>query len=130
MRLLIADDEASNRLLLKGLLRKSGHVVIEAQNGREAVEMFAEERPDMVFMDVMMPEMDGYEATERIKALAGERWIPVIFLTALSDEAGLARCIECGGDDFLTKPYSPVLLGARMNSHLRRSDPRSRMNRH
>jgi CheY-like chemotaxis protein len=116
LKILIADDESMNRILLSAILRKDGHSVVEAGNGAEAVDVFMREQPDMVLMDVMMPEMDGYETTRRIKQEAGERFVPVIFLTALSDEASLVRCIEIGGDDFLTKPYKRVILQAKIEA--------------
>jgi len=87
-----------------------------AGNGQEAVEAFEREQPDMVLMDVMMPVMDGYEATRAIKARAGDRFVPVFFLTAVTDEKALARCIEYGGDDFLTKPYNRIILNAKINA--------------
>lgn len=79
---LIVEDEITNRLILKKLLQKHGYVVIEAENGRQAVSLFEEQQPDIVFMDVMMPEMDGYEATVQIKQRAGDSFVPIIFLTA------------------------------------------------
>ncbi len=113
---LIVDDEATNRLLLKSILSKSGFDVCEAENGAVAVDMFASDRPDIVFMDAMMPVMDGYEAATAIKALAGDDFVPIIFLTALTDKASLARCIDAGGDDFLTKPISGTLLKAKIRA--------------
>ncbi len=115
-RALIADDELSNRIILKALLKKLGYEVCLAENGAEAVELFEREPIDMVFMDIMMPVMDGYIATERIKASAGEKFIPVIFLTAMTDESALSRCIEVGGDDFLTKPFSHIVLAAKIKA--------------
>jgi len=115
-KVLIADDELSNRVVLKALLKKLGFQVIQAQDGAQAVELFEAERPSLVMMDVMMPVMDGYEATRRIKQMAGEHFVPVIFLTAMTDEAALSRCIEVGGDDFLTKPYSNTLLIAKVQA--------------
>jgi CheY-like chemotaxis protein/anti-sigma regulatory factor (Ser/Thr protein kinase) len=85
-------------------------------NGREAVVKFASWQPDLVLMDIMMPVLDGYEATRQIKEQAGDSFVPVIFLTALSDEAALARCVAVGGDDFLTKPYSRVMLKAKIDA--------------
>ncbi|MEK6747972.1 MAG: SpoIIE family protein phosphatase [Pseudomonadota bacterium] len=114
MRVLVVDDEKSNRVILRAFLEKEGYTVWEAVNGRESVEIFKDKRPDLVLMDVMMPEMDGYEATRAIKAEAGNKFVPVIFLTAASDEAALAKCIACGGDDFLTKPYSRVIIQAKI----------------
>jgi serine phosphatase RsbU (regulator of sigma subunit) len=111
---LIVEDEDTNRLILKTFLKKRGYKVIEARSGIEAIECFTRYEPHIIFMDVIMPEMDGYEATSRIKQLAGDHFIPVIFLTALSDEKTLARCVEAGGDDFLSKPYSFTVLSAKL----------------
>ena len=104
---LVVDDDDTNRLVLEALLSDAGHRVIEARHGAEAVELYRQHRPDAVLMDVMMPVMDGYEASRRIRALAGRHFVPIIFLTALSDDKSLARCIEAGGSDFLTKPFHP-----------------------
>ncbi|MEM7563184.1 MAG: fused response regulator/phosphatase, partial [Pseudomonadota bacterium] len=113
---LIVDDEKTNRLILKSLLSKQGYETIEAVNGQEAVDLFTSERPNMIFMDVMMPILDGYEATRQIKAASGNQFVPVIFLTAMSDEEALAQCIEAGGDDFLVKPYDKVILQSKIRS--------------
>ena len=113
---LIVEDEDTNRLILKTLLKKRGYQVVEAVDGAEAVARFTEHEPDIIFMDVMMPVMDGYEATRRIKELAGDHFIPVIFLTAMSDEKALARCVEVGGDDFLAKPFSFTVLSAKVTA--------------
>lgn len=113
---LIVEDEVTNRMILKALLKKRGYNVIEAENGAEAVEKFQRHSPDIIFMDVMMPVMDGYEATKEIKGLAGDQFVPIIFLTAMSDEESLARCVEVGGDDFLSKPYSFTVLSAKVKA--------------
>lgn len=113
---LIVEDEETNRLILKSLLNKRGYEVIEAIDGEQAVACFTRHDPDIIFMDVMMPVMDGYEATRRIKQLAASRFVPVIFLTALSDEEALARCVEVGGDDFLAKPFSFTVLSAKVTA--------------
>jgi CheY-like chemotaxis protein len=112
--ILIADDDRINCTVLSAMLKKEGHTVYIAGNGQEAVARFEQHQPDMVLMDVMMPEMDGYEATRRIKALAGEHFVPVIFLTAMTDEQALAQCVVCGGDDFLTKPYKYTIIKAKI----------------
>ncbi|SDX33226.1 Response regulator receiver domain-containing protein [Allochromatium warmingii] len=111
---LIVDDEPSNRRLLSLMLIREGFRTQEASNGCEALELFDREQPDIVFMDVVMPEMDGLEATLQIKQRIGDTFIPVIFLTALKDEQALLRCIEAGGDDFLAKPFSVTRLKARI----------------
>lgn len=114
VKVLVVDDDRVNLLFLRSLLGKMGYTVVEARDGVEAVQVFGDERPDIVFMDVMMPRMNGYEATRRIKALAGERFVPVIFLTALTDDAALTECIEVGGDDFLTKPFRQAILKSKL----------------
>ncbi|WP_404361818.1 SpoIIE family protein phosphatase [Marinobacter sp.] len=116
LRVLIADDSDSDRLILKTMVRRQGHEVIVASDGLEAVEKFRATRPQIVLLDVMMPVMDGMEAAREIKALAGETLVPVIFLTSLSDADALARCLESGGDDFLSKPYNRVIIEAKINA--------------
>ncbi len=113
---LIVDDEMTNRLILKSLLKKQGYETIEAVNGQEAIDMYLSEQPSIIFMDVMMPEVDGYEATQKIKAAAGNHFIPVIFLTAMTDEESLSRCIEAGGDDFMVKPYDKFILQTKIHA--------------
>jgi CheY-like chemotaxis protein len=113
---LIVDDEKTNRLILKSLLSKQGYQTIEAVNGQEAIDLFNQENPSIIFMDVMMPVLDGYEATRQIKAASANRFVPVIFLTAMSDEEALAQCIEAGGDDFLIKPYDNIILKSKIRS--------------
>ncbi len=113
---LIVDDEKTNRALLKSLLGKQGYQTIEAANGQEAIDLFHQEHPSIIFMDVMMPLVDGYEATRQIKAASANRFVPIIFLTAMNDEDALARCIEAGGDDFLIKPYNKTVLHSKIRS--------------
>ena len=113
---LIVDDEKTNRLILKSLLGKLGYQTIEAVNGQEAIDFFKQQHPSIIFMDVMMPVVNGYEATRQIKAASGNRFVPIIFLTAMKDEAALAQCIEAGGDDFLVKPYDKIILQSKIRS--------------
>jgi len=116
LRILIADDSDSDRLILKTLLRRLGHEVEDARNGEEAVDIFRQSGADIVLLDALMPVMDGMEAAHHIKALAGERLVPLIFLTSLSDADALVRCLEAGGDDFLTKPYNRIIIEAKINA--------------
>ena len=116
LKALIVDDEMTNRLILRSLLKKQGYQTCEAENGQQAVELFRSEAPNMIFMDVMMPVMDGYEATRIIKQEAGNHFIPVIFLTAVTDEQSLQTCIDVGGDDFLVKPYDQFLLQSKIQA--------------
>ena len=116
LKALIVDDELTNRIILRSLLKKQGYETLEAENGLQAVELFRESTPSMVFMDVMMPIMDGYEATRIIKQEAGNLFIPVIFLTAMTDEEALQACIDAGGDDFLVKPYDKFILQSKIQA--------------
>ncbi|MGJ7516036.1 ATP-binding SpoIIE family protein phosphatase [Pseudomonas baetica] len=116
LTILIAEDSAADRMLLSSIVRGQGHQVLTAANGAEAVEAFRLQRPQLVLMDAMMPVMDGFEAASQIKALAGETLVPIIFLTSLSENEALARCLEVGGDDFLAKPYNQVILGAKIKA--------------
>lgn len=115
---LIVDDDVTNRLILRSLISETGYVYVEAGNGQEAVDICMNNHIDIVLMDVMMPVMDGYQSARKIKENS-KTFIPIIFLTALSDEKSLVKCIEAGGDDFLTKPYNHVLLQSKIESMLR-----------
>lgn len=119
MKTLVVDDTKTNRQLLTWILEDSGHQVIEACNGQEAVDCYQKDPPDLVLLDVMMPIMDGYEAARQIKKLAGAKHVPIIFLTALTDEQSLAKCLSAGGDDFLTKPFNEDILQAKIKAHAR-----------
>lgn len=119
IKVLIADDNQIDRMVLSRIVRNQGYDVFEAENGALAVTAYEEFRPDIVLMDVMMPVMDGREAARRIKADAGEEFVPVIFLTSLTDAQSLADCLESGGDDFLSKPYNPIILKAKISSFYR-----------
>ncbi len=122
LTILVADDDLPNRFVLQAILDKQGFNVLQADDGLQAVELFEREKPDLVLMDIKMPNMDGYEATRAIKDSSSDTFVPVIFLTATSDNEGLAKCVESGGDDFLTKPYNHVLLKARIDALLRIRD--------
>src|SRR5690606_33485631 len=116
LNVLIAEDSAADRMLLSTLVARLGHRVLTASNGLEAVALFGQERPQLVLMDALMPVMDGFEACRRIKRLAGDELVPVIFLTSLSEGEALEKSLEAGGDDFLGKPYSPLVLDAKIRS--------------
>ena len=119
-KILIVDDLATNRKLLSRMLVKmADYTVVEAVNGREAVALFKDENPDLILMDINMPEMSGLEATTKIKAIAGDTYIPIIFLTALSAESALSDSLASGGDDFISKPFELDILKSKINAHLR-----------
>ena len=107
---LIVDDEKTNRLILKSLLGKQGYQTIEAVNGQEAIDLFNRENPSIIFMDVMMPILDGYEATRQIKAASSNRFVPVIFLTGHTPESILQNG-ELKPDAVLKKPVGLKKLG-------------------
>ena len=115
MKILIVDDDRSTRMLLKAFLGRK-YEVVEAADGQEAIEVFDREKPDLILIDVTMPVMSGYEAVEIIKQRNGNRFVPIIFLTGLTDDDSLSRCVRSGGDDFLPKPFNRVLLEAKIMS--------------
>jgi CheY-like chemotaxis protein len=119
LNILIADDNQSDRMILTAIVKKMGHNVIAAADGLEAISEFKTHHPDIILLDVMMPNMNGQQAAVEIKQLAGEDMVPIIFLTSLHDAQDLAACLESGGDDFLSKPYNPVILQAKINAFSR-----------
>lgn len=119
LTILIADDTDSDRLILESIVRREGHKVISVCDGQEAVSAFISERPDMVLLDALMPRLDGFGAARKIKELAGEELVPIIFLTSLTDTESLVSCLEAGGDDFLSKPYNRVILQAKIKAFRR-----------
>jgi putative two-component system response regulator len=116
---LVVDDIAGNTRLLESLLAPDGHTVRTAANGLEALRVVRAEHPDLVLMDVMMPHVDGFEACRAIKQDPSTRLIPVVLVTALNDTDSRIRGIDAGADDFLSKPFNPHELRARVRSLLR-----------
>jgi len=121
-RILVVEDQEDNRLILRDLLSTAGYELIEATNGQEGVELAQKERPDLILMDIHLPVMDGYEATRRIKADAALHAIPVIAVTsyALSGDEAKARTAGCDG--YVTKPFSPRQLLAKLREYLPSGD--------
>ncbi|MFY8272841.1 SpoIIE family protein phosphatase [Pseudoalteromonas sp. SSDWG2] len=117
--ILVVDDEELNRTLLRIMLEHDNYSVIEASNGAEALVQLASNDVDLVLLDIMMPVMDGYVAAPKIKEHSGASYLPIIFITALEDSASLARCLDVGGDDFMPKPFEPLVLKAKLRVHLR-----------
>ncbi|MBF2028804.1 MAG: response regulator [Oscillatoriales cyanobacterium C42_A2020_001] len=116
--LLVVDDVEANRDLLTRRLQRQGYEVAVAINGRAALEMIKQQPFDLVLCDIMMPEMDGYQVLEHLKADPGLRHIPVIMISALDDMESVVRCIELGAEDYLFKPFNPTLLKARIGACL------------
>jgi len=120
MKVLIVDDHTYNRDLLIFILEDEGHECVEADTGVVACERFRDDPDiDLILMDINMPEMDGITATKTIKAESGERFVPVIFVTALDDSDVVARCLDAGGDDFVPKPVNENVLLAKIHAHAR-----------
>jgi sigma-B regulation protein RsbU (phosphoserine phosphatase) len=116
--LLVVDDNEMNRDMLSRRLLRQGHQVEMATNGREALAMIESRAFDLVLLDIMMPEMNGYEVLEYVKSDPLLRHIPVIMITAVDEIESVVRCIELGADDYLPKPFNPILLKARINASL------------
>lgn len=119
-RLLVVDDTEVNRDLLARRLKSLGHEVTMAVNGREALEVLAAREIDLVLLDIMMPEMDGFEVLERMRGDAALRRIPVIMISAVDEIDSVARAIELGAADYLPKPFNAVVLRARVTATLER----------
>ncbi len=125
-RILVVDDIEENRGVLQRRLQREGHTVVCAESGREALALAAEGGYDMVLLDVIMPDMDGYETLQQLKAKDQTRDIPVIMISALDELAMIVKCIERGAEDYLPKPFDPVLLRARISACLEKRELRDR----
>jgi adenylate cyclase len=118
--ILIVDDEPFNLDVLEQELDLLGHTSVRAENGREALERLEDEPFDLVLLDIMMPRLDGYAVLGRMKSHEAWRHIPVIMISALNDQSSVVRCIADGAEDYLPKPFEPVLLEARIGACLER----------
>jgi two-component system sensor histidine kinase/response regulator len=124
--LLVVDDDASNREVLSRRLKRQGHRVHTASNGRDALQRMNEVPFDLVLLDIMMPDMDGYEVLRQIKSDAALQHIPVIMISAVNEVESVVRCIEAGAEDYLAKPFNPTLLRARIGVCLEKKRGRDR----
>jgi class 3 adenylate cyclase len=117
-RILIVDDAPANLQALSAILKEKGHQIIAATNGRQALESVERGRPDLILLDIVMPEMDGFETCRRLKSQAAWREIPVIFLTARTETADIVQGFEVGAVDYVAKPFNAHELLARVSTHL------------
>jgi class 3 adenylate cyclase/CheY-like chemotaxis protein len=117
-RILVVDDVLANRVLLSRRLQRDGHEVVAVDSGQTALQSTAEGQFDLILLDILMPDMNGIEVLSRLKAEEASRAIPVIMISGLGDIEAVAGCIEAGADDYLPKPFNPVLLRARINAIL------------
>jgi len=124
--LLVVDDDAENRQVLSRRLIKQGHEVRTASNGPDALHLMTETAFEVVLLDIMMPDMDGYEVLGRIKGDRRMQHIPVIMISAIDEVQSVVRCIEAGAEDYLAKPFDPTLLKARIGASLEKKRGRDR----
>jgi two-component system cell cycle response regulator len=127
MKILVADDSKTNLAIITAALKKLGHDVYPANNGQQAIEQFQAIRPDLIILDVVMDNMNGFECARTIRQINSEDWIPIIFLSASVDDESIAQGINAGGDDYLTKPFSEITLGAKIIAMQRISDMRQKL---
>ena len=119
IKILVADDTPANVKIIEKFIQPRGYTVIVATDGVEAVDKFKEHSPDIVLMDIMMPNKDGYEAAKEIKELSAPHWVPLIFLSAKTTIDDQIVGIKVGGDDYLTKPVDLRMLEAKLNAMMR-----------
>ena len=124
-KILVVDDEANIRMLLKFNLEKAGFLVQEAENGKNALALVTKEKPDLLLLDLMLPEIDGLEVCRRLKGSSATASLPIIMLTAKNEEVDKVIGLELGADDYIAKPFSPRELIARIKAVLRRSTPQT-----
>ena len=117
----MVDDNPANRDMLSRRLMRQGYAVATAENGREALAAVRIQAFDMVLLDIMMPEMDGYTVLQQVKADKALRHIPIIMISALDEMSSVVRCIESGAEDYLPKPFDPILLNARIGACLEKN---------
>jgi two-component system cell cycle response regulator len=118
--LLVVDDNSINRIMLSRYLTKLGYQATLVENGRQALDKLQDEPFDLVLLDVQMPEMDGYQVLEQLKADTRLRDIPVIMISAVEELESVVKCIELGAQDYLPKPFNQALLRARLTACLER----------
>lgn len=116
--ILVVDDNEMNRDMLSRRLERLNYEVVMADNGQRALDLLQEQPFDLVLLDIMMPKMNGYEVLETIKRDPNLRHLPVIMISAVDDLDSVVKCIELGAEDYLFKPFNPVLLKARLSASL------------
>jgi adenylate cyclase len=117
-RVLIVDDSAANRFAAKQCLGRMGVSVVEVSNGREALTTLQEREVDLVLLDIQMPEMNGHEVLEHLKQSETLRHLPVLVISAVDEVDSVVKCLAAGADDYLTKPFNPTILAARVDACL------------
>jgi adenylate cyclase len=118
--ILVVDDNEMNRDMLQRRLERQNYQAVSAENGERALQMLREQAFDLVLLDVQMPKMNGYEVLEAVKSDHALKNTPIIMISAVDDLDSVVKCIELGAEDYLFKPFNPVLLKARVNASLER----------
>jgi len=126
-KILIVDDIEANRNILNHLTITLGHTPMLAENGLSALAQISKQPPDLILLDILMSEMDGYQVLEHLKSKNHLRHIPVIMISAVDEIDSVVKCIEQGADDYLVKPLNPTLLRARINSSLEKKQWRDKL---
>lgn len=126
-RILIVDDVEANRFILRDVITEMGYRPILTENGVQALKMVMHLRPQLIILDIAMPEMDGYEVCTRIKENPDTREIPIIFISAFDDPSDVVKGFSFGGEDYITKPFIPEVVKARVNMHLKMHEANRRM---
>lgn len=126
-RILIVDDVEENRFVLRDIILDMGYLPISTENGIQALKMAERYRPQLIISDVAMPEMDGYELCRKIKENADTRDIPIVFISAFDDPSDIVRGFNIGGEDYITKPFIPEVVKARVGVHLKLSEAKQDM---
>jgi two-component system cell cycle response regulator DivK len=117
-RILVVEDQKDNRQVLRILLTNAGYEMIESTTGEEALAAVAAQRPDLILMDIQLPVMDGYETTRRIRANPDHKTIPIIAVTSYALSGDQAKAMAAGCDGYVTKPFSPRALLAKVREYL------------
>lgn len=118
-RILIVDDVETNRFVLRNIIMDMGHQPILTENGMQALKVIEHIRPQLIILDIAMPEMDGYEVCEKIKANPETRDIPIMFISAFDEPTDIVKGFNMGGEDYITKPFIPEVVKARVGMHLK-----------
>lgn len=126
MKILVIDDTKTERMIMTAYLERLGHEVITGADGKQALDLYQSESPDLILMDVIMPVMDGYQSAQQIRQLDDD-WVPIIFLSAKISPDDISAGIDAGGDDYLTKPVDMVVLNAKVKAMQRIAAMRHRL---
>ncbi|MDX8382758.1 MAG: response regulator, partial [Ghiorsea sp.] len=116
MKVLIVDDSRMYLAMLDSYVKDMGYATILATCGAEAIALYNQQQPDLILLDVTMPDMDGYEVARQIRASKRQAWVPIIFLSGMIEDKDILRGIESGGDDYVTKPASQIVIQAKVHA--------------